>query len=506
MSVVIGIDLGTTYSSAAAIREDAVFVVENENGRRTFPSVIHFDERGRATVGDEAVARSIDDPANTIHSAKRLLGSRFDDPVVKIAQSAYLYKISRGPNDWPLIEARGGPHAIPSLCASILKEIKKRAEIFFGDSIEKAVITVPANANDSQREQTRVAGRIAGLEVIGLVNEPTAAATAYSLLQIGGRTMAVYDFGGGTFDCSIIDWNDVSPKVLATHGDSFLGGDDIDLALAMHVAQDFQRKAGIDIRQRASDWRQLMLSCEGAKRRLSHGSQASFVLPKVGHTQEGPIDLNVELDRQTLQRLANPLILQSVDIMKEALGMAGLSTTDLDQVLLVGGSSRLPLVRKIVRKSFGKLPLVDIDPELAVAIGAAVEAQRLIGGDELEARPSAAVIEVVPSSFGLATAGGGFDPVIRRNTTLPAEGQRTYTTWRDGQREMRFVVLQGDNERAEGNTRLGEFVVDDIPPRPSGEIEIQLIFEVGLDGLLRVTARNTTTGKTHRLGVRVHDV
>jgi molecular chaperone DnaK len=507
MSLVLGIDLGTSFSCAAAVRDDAVVVVEDDRGRRTMPSVVRFEPGGRTVIGYEALEGLVTEPAETIHSAKRMLGCRYGDPPVRIAQSGYLYKIVEGPNRWPLIVAPGGPYAVPAICGSLLRELRARAERFFGEPITKAVITVPANATEGQREQTRVAGRIAGLEVVGLLNEPTAAAMAYALLRVGGRTMAVYDFGGGTFDCSVIRWEERSAKVLATHGDSFLGGDDIDLAMAVHVAQEFQRRSGFDVRNRAADWRHLLLACEAAKRSLSHQPRTTIRVRGVAHAASGAVDLEHEMTRDQLARLASPFVDRTVEIVREALEMAGMEAGQLDQVLLVGGSSRLPQARSAVQQALHKVPLVDIDPETAVCIGAAAAAHRATGGRSRAIEPvRGRVVEVVPRSFGLATATGGFDCVVPRNTPLPARGARTYTTFKDGQREMRFIVLQGDSPRAAENTRVGEFVIDALPAAPAGAVTIELVLEVAADGLLRVSATNPSTGQVHQLGVRMADV
>jgi molecular chaperone DnaK len=510
MGPTLGIDLGTSYSCAAAVRDDAVVIVEDEQGRRTMPSVVRYDPQGRPVVGYEALLGLVGEPSVTIHSAKRMLGFRFGDPPVRIAQSAYLYKVVEGPNRWPLIEAPGGPYAVPAVLGSVLGELRFRAERFFGETVKRAVITVPANATDAQREQTKVAGRIAGLEVLGLLNEPTAAAMAYALLRIGGRTMAVYDFGGGTFDCTVMQWEERFATVLATLGDSFLGGDDIDLAMAVHVAQEFQRRTGVDIRRRAADWRQLLLACEAGKRTLSRQDATTIRVRGVARLQGagGPVDLEHEMGRDQLARLASPFVSRTVEIVREALVMAGMEAAQLDQVLMVGGSSRLPQARAAVQDALGggKVPLVDIDPETAVCIGAAAFAHRMTGGRSRSIeRAHGRVTEVVPRSFGLATATGGFDCIIPRNTPLPARGTRTYTTFRDGQQEMRFVVLQGDSARASENAHVGEFVVGTLPGGPAGEVSIELVLEVATDGMLRVSATNPATGQVHQLGVRVAD-
>jgi molecular chaperone DnaK len=506
MSLVLGIDLGTSYSCAAAVRDDDVVVVPDDQGRRTLPSVVHFGASGHVTVGHEARPSIVTDPANTIHAAKRFLGRRFSDGSVRIAQSAYLYRVSEGPNQWPMIDARGGPYTVPEICACVLQELKTRAERYFRERIERAVVTVPANADDAQREQTRIAGRIAGLEVVRLLNEPTAAALAYAASGVQGRRLVVYDFGGGTFDCSVIDWGADPSRVLATHGDSFLGGDDIDLAMAERVADDFRRTAGVDLRARVSEWKALLLACEAAKRELSRSPKATVRVDRVAHVSRGTVDLAVEVDRRAFDRWVEPIVRQTVESTLDAVALAGLDIKDVDEVVAVGGSSRIPRVRALLGAAFGRQVRLDLDPDTTIAIGAALEAQRIVGGrmPRMERAPRE-LIEVVPRSIGLATVGGGFDPIIRKNATLPASGQRSYTTWRDGQQEMRFVVLQGDSERAEENIRLGQFVVSGLPPRPAGQVEVWLLFEVSSDGLLRASARDTTTNRVHRYRVRVAD-
>ena len=509
MSLFLGIDLGTSFSCAAAVRDDMVVVVEDDQRKRSIPSVVHYAANGggeNPLVGPGAVEHIVSDPENTVHSVKRMLGQRYGDGPVRIAQSAYLFKISEGPNSWPQIEARGGPYPITVVCAHILQELKERAERFFGEPVTGAVVTVPANANDAQREQTLNAARIAHLDVLDLVNEPTAAAMSYALLGVKGGTMAVYDFGGGTFDCSVIEWGEGTARVLATHGDSFLGGDDIDLAMALHIAQEFLRTHGVDLRRRAAEWKQLLLTCEAAKRVLSRKQTVKIEVPAVAHDDKGAVDLELEFSREELERLATPYIKQTVDLVQEAIAMAGISAERLDQVLLVGGSSRIPLVRQLVQRTIGKTPLVDVDPETAVAVGAALEAHRASGAEsEALGRVSMDCVEVVPQSFGLATAGGGFDAVIKRNTPLPATGMRTYTTWRDGQERMQFIVLQGDSDKSDDNVRLGEFVIDDLPLRKAGDVEVELVFEVGDKGLLWVSGKDTTTNRVRRYRVTVAD-
>jgi molecular chaperone DnaK len=506
MSVALGIDLGTSNSCAAAVRDDAVVVVEDDEGRRTMPSIVHFASTGRVVVGSRALPMVTAEPRNTIMSAKRFLGRRMNDPAVRVAQNAYLYRITEGPNNWPVIDAWGGPYAVPEICACVLRELKRRAEQFFGERIDKAVITVPANADDAQREQTRLAGRIAGLEVVGLLNEPTAAALAYSLAGASGERILVYDFGGGTFDCSVLQWAVQSAKVLATHGDTFLGGDDVDLAMALSLATKFNEREGVDLRGRTAQWRRLLLTCEEAKRRLSRTDRTTIEVPDVANTSRGVLDLAFELTRTDLEVLVEPIVRQTIDLMLDTLALAGLDIYSVDQVLLVGGSSRLPLVRSAVRQALGKTPLIDLDPDTAVAIGAAIEAHRLHGGTSpsLERLPRE-IVQVVPHAIGLATAGGGFDPVIPRNSPLPVIGERSYTTWREAQQEMRFVVLQGDSANAADNARLGAFVIDDLPRRPAGEVEVKLTLEVGTDGLLRASARDTFSNKVHRYRIRVSE-
>ena len=506
MTIVLGIDLGTSYSCAAAVRDETVVVVEDAEGHKTLPSTVHFGAGGEIVVGRQAQQQVPIDPEHTIYSAKRLLGRRFGDGAVRIARSAYFYKIVEGPNQWPMIEARGGPFTVPEVCACVLQTLKANAEQFFGERIEQAVVTVPANADDAQREQTRIAGRIAGLEVIRLINEPTAAALAYAVGGLRRRSMVVYDFGGGTFDCSVIRWGSSSVRVLATHGDSFLGGDDLDLAVARWLADEFHGRTGVDLQTKVVEWKRLLLATEAAKRALSRSTKTPIRLPEMARGARGPIDLEHELTRQELERLIQPQVHQTVELTLDAVALGGLEAEEVDEVVLVGGSSRIPLVRTALRRALGRTPVLDFDPDAVVAMGAAIEAQRLTGGRSptLERAPQE-LIEVVPRAIGLATAGGGFDPVIDRNSELPVRGHRAYTTWRDGQREMRFVVLQGDSERAADNARLGEFVVRDLPSRPAGQVEVKLLFEVSSDGLLRASARDSTTDRIHRYRVRVSD-
>ena len=486
--------------------DDAITIVDDDEGRHTLPSIVHFGSNGEVLVGYPAQRLIPFEPLNTIHSVKRFLGRRVQDGMVRIAQHAYLYRVFEGPNQWPVIDARGGPYTISEICSCVLSEIVTRTEKLFGEKVTGAVISVPATADDNQRKQTRVAGRIAGLEVLGLISEPTAATLSYALTGTKGRRVVVYDFGGGTFDCAVIDWGSQTTKVLATSGDSFLGGDDIDLAMAIHIAQAFKAEHGVDLRGRQVEWKRLLLACEKTKRKLTRVRNASIDVDEVLHTDRGVVDLRYEISRDDLEGIVAPYVEQSVTLMLEAVKASEISADQVDQVLLVGGSSRLPLVRDSIREAMGKSPHLELDPDTAVAIGAAIHAQQLVGGraPSIEKVPRE-LAEVVPHSIGLATAGGRFDPVIARNAPIPAEGMRSYSTWRDGQQEIRFIVLQGDNVKASENARLGEFSVTGLTRRPAGKVRIELVFNVGLDGLLRIEARETAADRIYRYKVILND-
>lgn len=508
MELGIGIDFGTTSSCVAAIRDDMVVIIKDEQGYDTYPSVVHFGKKGQVLIGRSASERIIDDPENTIHSIKRVLGRTFNDPVIQVAKSAYFYEIFKGPKSCPMIRARGETYSPAQVSAALLRGLCKRAERFFDEKVRRAVITVPANAGHAQREAIQLAARLAGFKVVRLLNEPTAAALAYALLGVQGKTVLVYDFGGGTFDCSVIRWNKKKATVLASHGDRYLGGDDIDIKLARRVAHDFQKDTGVDIRGQVKDWKRFLTVCEKSKRELSDRLAVPVRLESLAYQKnDEALALEYGFLRDELERLSGEFVRNSLDIVHETLRMAKVSVSDIDKILMIGGTSRMPMVQEAVHSEFGKTPFVDIDPYSAVAIGAAIEAFRSAGGKSpLVDQAPVELVEVSGHSFGLGYSSGDFDPVIEKNSTLPASGWRCFTTKRDNQRELKFTIQQGESKNSAKNIELGVFSVSNLPKQPAGDVKVEVLFEVGHDGILHVSARELQGNKVHQFHIPIADV
>jgi molecular chaperone DnaK len=502
MRTIVGIDLGTTNSAVAAVIDGAPTVLSDTAGRLTTPSVVAFPEHGAPIVGHVARARLVRDPGNTVYSAKRLIGRAYNDPAARLARAAFPYEVVSDPSGQAAVKTRQGTYSIVEISAMILRHMAAIArERLGGTGPVQAVLTVPANFNDAQREYTRVAGRIAGLEVLRIVNEPTAAALAFGFGGQKDGVVAVYDFGGGTFDISFVEIKKGVYRVLATAGDPFLGGDDIDVALAGWAADRFRRSARIDLRRSQATWQRLLFACEQAKCELADRDQTEIVLPDAGFGEQGATELRMNVGRADLASSCYQLVERSMELVRRGMQAARLEPQNITDVVLVGGTTRIPLVIDAVAELFGRAPLQDVDPLHAVALGGAVHAALLNDIPVRSAQESksttdaALLLDVLPHSIGIAVAGGGVEWILKSNSVIPTEETRRFTTWRDGQTELRFVLLQGDSPKAAENTRLGDFVVDGLRPAPLGTIGVEVDFEVDVNGILCVTARDLDSGR-----------
>ncbi|HEV8322048.1 MAG TPA: Hsp70 family protein [Myxococcota bacterium] len=497
MGRAVGIDLGTSYSSVAAMIEGKPVVLGDAEGVLAHPSIVYFPEEGEPLVGVRAAEEMASDPAHGVASAKRLIGQKFDSPAVRVATASAAYAIREAPNGFPILTVRGRDYAVPQISAMILGHLKEVAERRLGETIESAVVTVPANFTDPQRESTRQAARIAGLEVMRLVSEPTAAALAFGYGKEADEYLSVYDFGGGTFDVTLLHLSGRVFHVLATGGDSFLGGDDFDAALASYAAEQFRRETGVDVRTRAVEWQRLLFVAEKAKRALSTKKAINVRLHEVAHLPTGPTDLRFGITRDQFNVLGMDLVQRSFDICDTVLTDARLNVAALQGLVLVGGCTNIPLVRQAAEHYFGRTARSGISPEYAVAVGAAIQAAALSAPapKSASAPPSSLLLDVVPKSVGIATAGGFVEPIIRRGTPIPAQESRVYSTSRDGQTQIRIQIHQGEGLRIDENVLLGEFVVDGLPAAPAGWIDVEVIFEIDTNGLLNVTARDLRSGK-----------
>jgi molecular chaperone DnaK len=500
----IGIDLGTTNSAVAAVISGAPRVLLDARRRSTMPSVVSFPEAGGTLIGHEARARLVDAPQDTIYSAKRLIGRAFTDPAVRAARHSLPYEIVPDTNGQVAVQTRAGhTYSVTEISAMILHAVASRARAEFGTGQLSAVITVPANFNDSQREYTRVAGRIAGLEVLRIVNEPTAAALAFGFDGAKDGLVAVYDFGGGTFDISLVEIKGGVYRVLSTAGDAFLGGDDLDVALAGQLADKFRKTVRIDLRRSQAEWQRLLFATERAKCELADKEETEVVIREAGFAEKGAVDLRMKVTRTDLASVAYAFVERSIELMHRCIQAARVSSNEITDVILVGGTTRVPLVGAAVSEFFGRAARRDIDPMHAVALGAALHAALLTGApikttqpatpayqsaEEAPTAPNVLLVDVLPHSIGIAVAGGGVEWILKANAVVPTEERRRFTTWRDDQQEMRFVLLQGDSPHAAENTRLGEFVVPGLRAAKAGAIEIEVFFEVDVNGILCVTA------------------
>ncbi|MBC7161036.1 MAG: molecular chaperone DnaK [Immundisolibacter sp.] len=502
MARIIGIDLGTTNSCVAVMEGGKPRVIENSEGDRTTPSIIAFTKDGEVLVGQSAKRQAVTNPHNTLYAIKRLIGRRFDDPVVKKDIGMVPYKIIKADNNDAWVEVDGKKMAPPEISARVLQKMKKTAEDYLGEPVTEAVITVPAYFNDSQRQATKDAGRIAGLDVKRIINEPTAAALAYGLdKKRGDQKVAVYDLGGGTFDISIIEIAEVDGEhqfeVLATNGDTFLGGEDFDMRLMNYLADTFKKDSGVDLRNDPLALQRLKEGAEKAKIELSSAQQTEINLPYITADASGPKHLNIKLTRAKLESLVEDLITRTLEPCRIALKDAGLSASQIDEVILVGGQTRMPKVQEAVKDFFGKEPRKDVNPDEAVAVGAAIQAAVLAG--EVK---DVLLLDVTPLSLGIETLGGVMTKLIEKNTTIPTRAAQTFSTADDNQTAVTVHVLQGEREMAAGNKSLGKFDLTDIPPAPRGMPQIEVTFDIDANGILHVSAKDKATGKEQKIVIK----
>ncbi|WAI19102.1 MAG: molecular chaperone DnaK [Buchnera aphidicola (Brevicoryne brassicae)] len=502
MGKIIGIDLGTTNSCVAIMDGNKPRVLENAEGDRTTPSIIAYTQEGEVLVGQPAKRQAITNPKNTLFAIKRLIGRKFQDDEVQRDIKIMPYKIINSDNGDAWINVKKEKMAPPQISAEVLKKMKKTAEDYLGETIKEAVITVPAYFNDAQRQATKDAGRIAGLEVKRIINEPTAAALAYGLDKgQGNRTIAVYDLGGGTFDISIIEIDDVDKEktfeVLATNGDTHLGGEDFDSRLINYLVTEFKKEQGIDLRNDPLSMQRLKESAEKAKIELSSAQHTDVNLPYITADANGPKHLNIKVTRSKLESLVEDLIIRSIEPLKVALKDAGLSVSDINDVILVGGQTRMPMVQAKVADFFGKEPRKDVNPDEAVAVGAAVQGG-VLSGDVKDVL----LLDVTPLSLGIETMGGIMTPLINKNTTIPTKHSQVFSTAEDNQSAVTIHILQGERKKSSDNKSLGQFNLDGIEPAPRGTAQIEVTFDIDSDGILHVSAKDKKTGKEQKITIK----
>lgn len=496
MGKVLGIDLGTTNSCMAIIEGGKPTVIPNAEGGRVTPSVVAFTKTGEILVGQLAKRQAITNAENTVFSVKRLMGRRYNDPMVEKAKTILPYKIVKGDKDDARIEIKGKQYTPQEISAMILKKLKQDAEAYLGEKITDVVITVPAYFNDSQRQATKDAGRIAGLNVLRIINEPTAASLAYGLDKNKNQKIAVYDLGGGTFDISILEIGEGVFEVKSTNGDTFLGGDDFDQRVIDYLADEFKKEHGIDLRKDQMALQRLKEAAEKAKIELSTAMQTEINLPFITADASGPKHLNTTLTRSKLEQLTIDLIEKTIDPCRKALDDAGLKPEDIDAVILVGGMTRMPKVQEMVKDFFGKEPHKGVNPDEVVAIGAAIQGGVLKGDVK-----DVVLLDVTPLSLGIETLGGVFTKLIERNTTIPTRKSEIFTTAADNQTSVEIHVLQGERPLAKDNTTLGKFHLVGIPPAPRGVPQIEVTFDIDANGILHVSAKDLGTGKEQKITI-----